>query len=388
MLFVVNFQFSNHERHEKHEKNEMRINSTFVFLQKSQKNMDKITMQLNCPMPKMDFDIITLGHGSGGLLTNKLLESGVFDILKNDLLNEKHDGAIFNMNGKIAFSTDSYVISPIFFPGGNIGELAINGTVNDLAMCGATPQYLSLSFIIEEGLTMRAFWDILVAIKFAATKAGVQIVTGDTKVVERGKGDKIFINTSGIGQVHEKACIAMSRVKNGDKIVVSGNIATHGIAIMSVREGLTFETSIESDTCNLNGVVNKLLDKFGSHIHLLRDPTRGGVATVLNEIARDAKVGIDIFQKNIPIVEEVYGACELLGLDPLYVANEGVFLAVVDADIAHEFTQVLRGCEEGKNAAIIGEVVATHPRQVVLTSKIGGKRVVNMLIGEQLPRIC
>lgn len=350
--------------------------------------MDKITMQLTCPMPKMDFDIITLGHGSGGLLTNKLLESGVFDILKNDILNEKHDGAILNMNGKIAFSTDSFVISPIFFPGGNIGELAINGTVNDLAMCGATPQYLSLSFIIEEGLTLQEFWDILVAIKFAAAKAGVLIVTGDTKVVERGKGDKIFINTSGIGKIHDKAQIAMSRVKKGDKIIVSGNIATHGIAIMSVREGLQFETSIESDTCNLNIITNKLLDKFGNKIHLFRDPTRGGVATVLNEIARDTKLGIDIFQKNIPVLEDVYGACELLGLDPLYVANEGVFLAVVDADIAAEFTHVLRGCKEGENAAIIGEIVATHPHQVVMTSKIGGKRVVNMLVGEQLPRIC
>ena len=345
-------------------------------------------MHLQCPMPKLNFDIITLGHGSGGLLTNQLLESGVFEMLKNDLLNEKHDGAIFSMNGKMAFSTDSYVISPIFFPGGNIGELAVNGTVNDLAMCGATPQYLSLAFIIEEGLTMTEFWDILVSIKYAAEKAGVQIVTGDTKVVERGKGDKIFINTSGVGILHSKANIAMSRVKKGDKIVVSGNIATHGMAIMSVREGLEFETTIESDTGNLNHTVGQLLDAFGDKIHLLRDPTRGGVATVLTEIARDSKLGIDIFQKNIPVLDEVYGACELLGLDPLYVANEGVFLAVVEAEIAENFTQILRGCEYGENAAIIGEVVETHPRQVVLTSKIGGKRVVNMLVGEQLPRIC
>ncbi len=345
-------------------------------------------MLLHCPMPKLKFDIITLGHGSGGLLTNQLLESGVFEVLKNDLLNEKHDGAIFTMNGKMAFSTDSYVISPVFFPGGNIGELAVNGTVNDLAMCGATPQYLSLAFIIEEGLTITEFWDILVSIKYAAEKAGVQIVTGDTKVVERGKGDKIFINTSGVGMLHSKANIAMSRVKKGDKIVVSGNIATHGMAIMSVREGLEFETTIESDTGNLNYTVSQLLDAFGDKIHLLRDPTRGGVATVLNEIARDSKLGIDIFQKNIPVLEEVYAACELLGLDPLYVANEGVFLAVVEAEIAENFTQILRGCEYGEYAAIIGEVVETHPRQVVLTSKIGGKRVVNMLVGEQLPRIC
>ena len=355
-------------------------------------------MQLQCPMPKLDFDIITLGHGGGGLLTNKLLETGVFSVLKNDLLNEKHDGAIFTMNGKMAFSTDSYVISPVFFPGGNIGELAVNGTVNDLAMCGATPQYLSLAFIIEEGLTMKEFWDILIGVKFAADKAGVQIVTGDTKVVERGKGDKIFINTSGVGMLHPKANIAMSRVKKGDKIIISGNIATHGIAIMSVREGLEFETTIESDTCNLNHTIIKLLDEFGDKIHLLRDPTRGGVATVLNEIARDTKLGIDIFQKYIPVVEEVYGACELLGFDPLYVANEGIFIAIVEADIADDFVKILRneipnqsglgGCEFGENAAIMGEVVEAHPRQVILTSKIGGKRVVNMLVGEQLPRIC
>ena len=267
--------------------------------------VETIKMPLQCPMPQLDFDIITLGHGSGGLLTNKLLESGVFEVLKYDLLNEKHDGAIFTMNGKMAFSTDSFVISPVFFPGGNIGELAVNGTVNDLAMCGATPQYLSLAFIIEEGLTMKEFWEILVSIKFAAEKAGVQIVTGDTKVVERGKGDKIFVNTTGVGLLHPQANIAMSRVKKGDKVVISGNIATHGMAIMSVREGLEFETTIESDTCPLNHTVGKLLDAFGDKIHLLRDPTRGGVATVLNEIARDSKCGIDIFQKYIPVEEHL-----------------------------------------------------------------------------------
>lgn len=345
-------------------------------------------MQLQCPMPQLDFDVITLGHGSGGLLTNKLLESGVFDLLKNPLLDEHHDGAIFEMHGRIAFSTDSYVITPVFFPGGNIGELAINGTVNDLAMCGAIPKYLSLSFILEEGLTMKEFWDILVAVKFAAEKSGVQIVTGDTKVVERGKGDQVFINTTGVGVVHSKAKITKSRVKPGDKIIVSGNLATHGIAIMSVREGLEFETTIESDTTNLNHTIIQLLNEFGEQIHLLRDPTRGGVATVLSEIARDTSLGIDIHQKNIPVTEEVYGACELLGLDPLYVANEGIFIAIVDAAIAEVFTSKLSSYENGANAAIIGEIVESHPRQVVLTSGIGGKRVVNMLVGEQLPRIC
>ncbi|WP_305953231.1 hydrogenase expression/formation protein HypE [Emticicia oligotrophica] len=345
-------------------------------------------LSLSCPMPQLDFEVITLGHGSGGVLTNKLLESGVFDLLKNPILDDHHDGAIFQLEGKLAFSTDSYVISPVFFPGGNIGELAINGTVNDLAMCGAIPKYLSLSFILEEGLTMQEFWEILLSIKFAAEKAGVYIVTGDTKVVERGKGDKIFINTAGVGQIHPKAEISSRKVQAGDKIIVSGNIATHGIAIMSVREGLEFETSIESDTANLNHTVKELLDTFGSDIHLFRDPTRGGVATVLNEIARDTKLGINIIQKNIPVIEEVYGACELLGLDPLYVANEGVFMAVVSADVANDFLAKLKTLENGLDAAIIGEVVEEHPKQVVLQSKIGGKRVINMLVGEQLPRIC
>jgi hydrogenase expression/formation protein HypE len=339
-------------------------------------------------MPTLDFDVITLGHGSGGVLTNRLLESGVFNLLKNPLLDTHHDGAVFELSGKLAFSTDSYVISPVFFPGGNIGELAVNGTVNDLAMCGAIPKYLSLSFIIEEGLPMTEFWEILVSIKNSAEHAGVQIVTGDTKVVEKGKGDKIFINTSGIGQVHPKAEISSKNIKVGDKIVVSGYVATHGIAIMSVREGLDFETHIVSDTINLNHTVKALLDDFGADIHLLRDPTRGGVATVLNEIARDCGLGIDISQKQIPVLEEVFGACEILGLDPLYVANEGIFMAIVASEIADDFVKKLSTFENGKDAAIIGEVVLEHPKQVILTSKIGGKRVVNMLVGEQLPRIC
>ena len=272
----------------------------------------RIKMQLQCPMPKLDFDVITLGHGSGGLLTNRLLDSGVFDVLSNELLDKRHDGAVVNLNGQTAFTTDSFVVSPVFFPGGNIGELAVNGTVNDLAMCGALPEHLSLSFIIEEGLTMTEFWEILVSIKFACEEAGVQVITGDTKVVERGKGDKIFINTTGLGKLHPNANIDIKNVKTGDKIIVSDNLATHGIAIMSVREGLEFETTIESDTRNLNHIVKDLLDDFGDDIHLLRDPTRGGVATVLAEIARDVKLGIDIAQKYIPVDEQVYGACEIL----------------------------------------------------------------------------
>ena len=345
-------------------------------------------MNLSCPMPVLDFDVITLGHGGGGILTHRLLEAGVFSLFKNDLLDERHDGAIFTLTGPLAFSTDSYVVAPYIFPGGNIGELAVNGTVNDLAMCGAIPKYLSLSFILEEGLPMTDFWDILVSIRDAAGRAGVQIVTGDTKVVEKGKGDGIFINTSGIGQLHPRARIATRHVRAGDKIVVSGHVASHGIAIMSVRAGLAFETDIVSDTANLNHTVAALLDDFGEHIHLLRDPTRGGIATVLNEIAQEAQLGVTLAQEAIPVLDDVSSACELLGFDPLYVANEGIFLSVVAAEVAEAFVARLRQLPHGEQAAIIGEVVAEHPRQVVLSSRIGGRRVVSMLVGEQLPRIC
>ncbi len=349
---------------------------------------NKIEMNLSCPMPQLDFDVITLGHGSGGTLTQKLLDSGVFTMLNNPMLDKRHDGAVFSLSGQVAFSTDSYVISPIFFPGGNIGELAINGTVNDLAMCGAIPKYLSLSFILEEGLTMVEFWEIVTSIKIACEKAGVQVVTGDTKVVERGKGDKIFINTSGIGEVHPRAKISYDQIKLGDKIIVSNKIAVHGMSIMSVRKGLEFETEMVSDTRALNHIVKKILDVFGESIHFLRDPTRGGVASVLNEIATDAKVGIDIEQVNIPIDESVASACEILGLDPLYVANEGVFMAIVDASAALEVERLLQQHEETKYASIMGNVTDQHVKQVVLTSSIGGRRVVNRLTGEQLPRIC
>lgn len=350
--------------------------------------MTKPKMNLRCPMPQLDFDVITLGHGSGGLLTNRLLDQAVFELLHNEKLDTRHDGAILQMSKDLAFSTDSFVVSPIFFPGGNIGELAVNGTVNDLAMCGSIPKHLSLGLIVEEGLTMQEFWDVLCGIKFACEKANVQIVTGDTKVVERGKGDKIFVNTTGIGEMHPQADIRASNIKPGDKIIVSGQVATHGMAIMSVREGIEFETAIESDTCNLNHTILSLLDEFGHDIHLLRDPTRGGVAATLNEIARDIKSGINITQKAIPIDSRVENACEILGLDPLYVANEGIFIAFVSSDKAESILERLRQLEFGENASIIGEVVVEHPEKIVLTSLIGGKRVVNMQVGEQLPRIC
>ncbi len=349
---------------------------------------EKLKIELQCPMPKFDFDVITLGHGSGGLLTHRLLQSGVFKVLKNDFLDQQHDGAIFELNGKVAFSTDSYVVSPVFFPGGNIGDLAVNGTVNDLAMCGAQPKYLSLGFIIEEGFTMEEFWKVLVNIKEAADRANIKIVTGDTKVVEKGKGDKIFINTSGVGLLHPKANIHHNNIEAGDVIIVSGNIATHGIAIMSVRKGLEFETDIISDSVNLNHTVFQLLEKFGNDIKFLRDPTRGGVASVLNEIAELTQLGYQLDQLSIPIDEQVDGACEMLGLDPLYVANEGLFMAVVNKEIADDFLAVLKLDSNGINAAIIGNVTAENPGKVILKSRIGGKRIVNYLTGEQLPRIC
>ncbi len=348
----------------------------------------KIRMQLDCPMPRLDFDRITLGHGSGGLLTNRLLDKVVFALLGNEALDRRHDGAVLEFDGPVAFTTDSFVISPVIFPGGNIGELAVNGTINDLAMCGAMPHSLSLGLILEEGLPIEELWEILLGIRAACDAAGVRIATGDTKVVERGKGDKVFINTTGLGTLHPRADIGPRRVEAGDRIILSGPIATHGIAIMSVREGLEFETSIESDTRPLHEPVRALLDAFGPDIHLLRDPTRGGVATVLNEVARDTRTGIRISQQALPIEPQVEGACEMLGLDPLYVANEGIFLAFAKKDIADEAVALLQQRDDTARATIIGEVVDEHPGQVVLRSRIGGTRVVNMLTGEQLPRIC
>jgi hydrogenase expression/formation protein HypE len=348
----------------------------------------KLSIQLNCPLPKLDFDVITLGHGSGGLLTHRLLDAGVFKLLENEYLNDQHDGAFLDLQGPHAFTTDSFVIHPIFFPGGNIGELAVNGTVNDLAMCGAIPEYLSLGFILEEGLRMDELWEVILGVKNAAQIAGVKIVTGDTKVVEKGKADKIFINTTGVGRLHPQASISLNRIEKGDKIIISGEVATHGMAIMSVREGLEFESTIQSDSASLNNIIKGLLDKIGQDIKFFRDPTRGGVATTLNEIAQKGNIGIRLEQALIPIDEQVDGACEMLGLDPLYVANEGKFLSIVKAEKAEQAVEIIRNYENGAKAAIIGEVVDEHAGQVILKSRIGGKRVVNMLPGEQLPRIC
>ncbi|MFZ2282561.1 MAG: hydrogenase expression/formation protein HypE [Lutibacter sp.] len=339
-------------------------------------------------MENTGFEIINLGHGSGGELTRNLLDNHIFNTFSNPFLDQKHDGAIVEINSKIAISTDSFVITPIFFKGGNIGELAVNGTVNDVAMCGAIPKYLSLAFIIEEGLKMEEFEKIVASVKKAADESGVLIITGDTKVVERGKGDKIFINTTGFGQVHPKANISVHNIKAGDKILVNGFIAQHGMAIMSEREGLEFESDLVSDTTNLNFLVKDLLDAFGEKIKLFRDPTRGGLGTVLHEIANDISKGVFLKEIAIPLEKQVAAACEMLGLDPMYVANEGVFLVVVDPSIETEVLALMQNHKKGINAALIGEITQEHPNKVVMESLIGGKRIVSPLVGEQLPRIC
>ncbi len=336
----------------------------------------------------LGFETINLGHGSGGELTRNLLDKIIFKTFSNPFLDKKDDGAIVEFTNKIAISTDSFVITPIFFKGGNIGSLAVHGTVNDVAMCGAMPKYLSLAFIIEEGLKVTDFINIVNSIKKAADQSDVMIVTGDTKVVERGKGDQIFINTTGFGELHPKANISVSNIKTGDKILVNGYIAQHGMAIMSDREGLEFESTIESDSTNLNFIVKDLLDAFGDKIKMLRDPTRGGLGTVLHEIANDINKGVTIKESDIPLEKQVAAACEMLGLDPMYVANEGVFIAVVDKSIEAEVLALMHRHPKGKNAKSIGEFTNEHPNKVVMESLIGGKRIVSPLVGEQLPRIC
>ncbi len=343
---------------------------------------------LSCPLPITDYKNILLAHGGGGKLTQQLIQKMFLPQFRNELLEPLHDGAVFSLQGaRFAFSTDSYVVNPIFFPGGDIGELAVYGTVNDLAMCGARPLYLSVAFIIEEGLSMDDLWRVVLSMQEAARVAGVQLVTGDTKVVDRGKGDKIFVNTSGIGVIDAGVDINPKRASVGDAIIVSGSIAVHGIAIMSVREGLEFDAHIESDTAPLNDLVQTML-RASREIHVLRDPTRGGVASALNEIAASSNVGMLLLEEKIPVTEAVRGACEILGLDPLYVANEGKLLAFVPQKDAARVLAAMHAHPLSENAVIIGEVVADHPGTVVMRSRIGGLRVVDMLSGEQLPRIC
>jgi len=342
----------------------------------------------SCALPITDYKEIVLAHGSGGKLSQQLIQKIVLPQFGNELLEPLHDGAIFSLgNTRLAFSTDSFVVSPIFFPGGDIGKLAVHGTVNDIAMCGARPLYLSAGFILEEGTSIEDFWKVVSSMRQAAAEAGISLVTGDTKVVDRGKADKIFINTSGSGVVPEGVNIHPGRARAGDKIIVSGQIAVHGMAIMSVREGLEFETQIASDTAPLNNLVNAILATTPD-IHVFRDPTRGGITSALSEIAQTARVGIVLDESHIPISEEVKGACEILGLDPLYVANEGKLLAIVPAEAAGAVLATMQAHPLGREAAIIGEVIDDHPGFVTMRTRVGGTRVVDMLSGEQLPRIC
>jgi len=341
-----------------------------------------------CPLPISDYREIVLAHGSGGKLSQELIQKIVFPQFRNELLEPLHDGAIFSLGGaRLAFSTDSFVVSPIFFPGGDIGKLAVHGTVNDIAMCGARPLYLSAGFILEEGTSMEDFWKVVSSMREAAAEAGVALVTGDTKVVDRGKADKIFVNTSGIGIVPDGVNIHPGRARAGDKVIVSGEIAVHGMAIMSVREGLEFETQIASDTAPLNHLVDTILATTPD-VHVFRDPTRGGITSALSEIAQTARVGIMLVEAQIPISEEVKGACEILGLDPLYVANEGKLLAIVPAEAVGAVLATMQAHPLGTKAAIIGELTDDHPGFVTMKTRVGGTRVVDMLSGEQLPRIC
>jgi hydrogenase expression/formation protein HypE len=349
---------------------------------------DPSLLAASCPLPITNYKEIVLAHGSGGKLSHQLIEKMVLPQFRNDLLEPLHDGAIISLgNQRLAFSTDSFVVSPLFFPGGDIGKLAVHGTVNDLSMCGARPLHLSVGFILEEGTPMEDFWRVVQSMREAADEAGVTLVTGDTKVVDRGKADKIFINTSGLGVIPEGVNISPHNARVGDRILISGPVAVHGIAIMSVREGLEFETEIASDTAPLNGLVAVMLEA-SKDIHVLRDPTRGGVTSALTEIAQTAKVGMLLEEAKIPISEEVKGACEILGLDPLYVANEGKLLALVPPSEADRVLAAMRQHSLGKEAAIIGEVTGDHAGFVLMKTHVGGTRVVDMLSGEQLPRIC
>jgi hydrogenase expression/formation protein HypE len=346
-------------------------------------------MNVVCPLPFSDYPRVVMAHGGGGRLSQQLVRDLFLAAYGNDTLAQLHDGAVLDVAaGRIALTTDSYVIRPLFFPGGNIGSLAVHGTVNDLAMCGAQPLALTAGYIIEEGFGMDELWQVALAMRDAAAAAAVGIVTGDTKVVERGKADGVFINTSGIGVVPAGVRLAPDRVREGDVVLVSGVIASHGIAIMSLREGLEFGTAVQSDSAPLHGLVADLLAALGDALHTLRDPTRGGVASALNEIAAAARVGVHIDEAAVPVLEEVRGACELLGFDPLYVANEGKLIAFVAPAVADRALATMRAHPLGRDAAIIGRVTADNVGRVIQRSRIGGSRVVDMLSGEQLPRIC
>ena len=344
--------------------------------------------RLECPIPITDYPTVTLAHGGGGKLMHQLLEKMVLPAFRNDMLESRHDGAVFSVgNARLAFTTDSYVVRPLFFPGGDIGSLAINGTVNDLAMCGARPLYLSCGMILEEGLPMETLWAVVRSLRASADTAGVQLVTGDTKVVDKGKGDGIFLNTAGIGVVEHNLSISPASVREGDAVLLSGDIGRHGIAIMAAREGLEFETAIESDCAPLSGTVQHLLEA-GLELHCLRDLTRGGLGTTLIEIAEASRLQIAIEETKIAVREDVVGACEVLGFDPIYLANEGRMVVFLPESQAGKALEVLQSGPGGKSASCIGTVRQDVPGMVTLKSRIGTTRILDMLTGEQLPRIC
>lgn len=347
-----------------------------------------------CPRPLQNYPTIVMGHGAGGGMMADLIEHLFAPAFDNAWLGQMGDSTVLDQPAasaqRLAFTTDSFVVSPLFFPGGNIGELAVYGTVNDLAMRGAQPRFLSAGFILEEGLPMQTLGEIVTAMAQACKKAGVQVATGDTKVVQRGHGDGIYINTSGIGVIPAGVEIGPANARPGDVVLVSGTMGDHGIAIMSVREGLTFQTAIQSDTAPLNGMVEKMLQtaEVSQQIHCLRDATRGGLAAVLNELAGASKVGIEFDERKVPVRPEVNAACEMLGLDPLHVANEGKLVAIVPTGLAEQVLAAMRSDPYGKQAAIIGKVVEAHPSLVTAITSIGGMRVVDVPAGELLPRIC
>ncbi len=343
---------------------------------------------LTCPIPISEYPNILLAHGGGGSLMHRLIESMFVKTFDNPALSARHDSAVFEVGGgTLAMTTDSYVVSPIFFPGGDIGSLAVHGTVNDLAMSGARPLYLSAGFILEEGLPMEALWRIVSSMKLAADDAGVQIITGDTKVVERGKGDGVFINTAGVGVIEHDRVIAPSCVQPGDVLIINGDIARHGMAVMAVREGLSFESVIESDSAPLAELVLTLIDA-GIEVHCLRDLTRGGLAGALCEIAGVSGCAVEIDEARVPVSDGVHALCEVLGFDPLYVANEGRLVAYVAGSDADKALRLMKDDTHGRGAAVIGRVLDEKSGVVNVVSPIGAKRILTMLSGEQLPRIC
>ena len=344
---------------------------------------------LSCPVPLTRSERVLLGHGSGGILSAELLRDHFLPHFHNAVLDRLGDAAVVPLTaGSVAISTDTFVVTPLEFPGGNIGSLAVHGTLNDVAMMGATPRYLSAGFVIEEGLPFEVLDRVVRAMAGAAAEAGVLLVTGDTKVVDRGKADGLFINTTALGTLEAGFRPAPDRAAPGDAIVVSGPVAAHGMAIMAVREGLAFEAEIASDSACLVPLVHRLRDALGDRVHVLRDPTRGGVASALNEIAATAGVGMELEEAAVPLAGPVAAACEMLGLDPLYVANEGILLAFVPGEDVEAALDALRGHPLGAGAARVGAVTEAHPGLVTMRSRVGGSRVVNMLPGDQLPRIC